>query len=273
MGGASSTATSHASALGKTETEIVRLMMPIYYTTVEITPEERKAANESWNLILNNTAPEFEARRRTDADFKFESTVMFFYDIFYARLFDIHPLSKELFKRGMKAQGKFLVQMITLSLSERENPEKYNTTLTKLAEIHYHRGVKALEYGIVGEVLFWALRFVIGNETYTDTTHSAWVKIYSRMLRIIVPAAISWELQLGSAKIAAERIVETNKSTMLSMNSAAYTTSSNSHKTLRVPSIHGKAKGGVGGTVEDGEEDDDDHDKERIAKAEPVLKN
>lgn len=145
MGGGNSTATAHAKALGKHENEIVRLMMPIYYTSDDVTPEERKIASDSWHLILNDITPEFDTRKRSDPEFKFDSSVTFFYDSFYARLFDIHPMSRELFKSGMKAQGKFLVKMITLSLSELDDPEKFNASLVKLAEIHYHRGVKASE--------------------------------------------------------------------------------------------------------------------------------
>jgi len=202
MGSGSSTDTTQAKALGKKDNEIVGLMMPIYYTAEEMLPEQRKLASDSWNLILNDTIPDVDERKKNDPEF---TSVTFFYDSFYARLFDIHPMSRELFK-DVKAQGKFLVSMITLSLSELDNPEKFNTALVKLAEVHYHRGVKASEYGIVGEVLFWALRQVVGTEFYTDKMHSAWVKVYSRMLRVIVPVAISWELERGSSKVQSTRV-------------------------------------------------------------------
>jgi hypothetical protein len=143
MGSGSSADNAHnAKALGKKDNEIVGLMMPIYYTAEEMLPEQRKLASDSWNLILNDTIPDVDARKKNDPEF---TSVTFFYDSFYARLFDIHPMSRELFKTGMKAQGKFLVSMITLSLSELDNPEKFNTALVKLAEVHYHRGVKASE--------------------------------------------------------------------------------------------------------------------------------
>ena len=58
----------------------------------------------------------------------------------------------------------------------------------------------------MGEVLFWALREVVGTEFYTDKLHSAWVKVYSRMLRVIVPVAISWELERGSSEVQSTRV-------------------------------------------------------------------
>ncbi len=113
-GGSSSSAASH---LNKSQNTVVALMMPLYYSGEDISVEERQFASDAWQLILHDTSPEYLARK-TDPDFTYASCVTFFYDTFYLRLFDIHPMAKALFKSGMKSQGKFLVQMISLSLSE-----------------------------------------------------------------------------------------------------------------------------------------------------------
>lgn len=148
MGGAPSN-TNHkkgggSSTLHKSETEIIRLMFPVYYTIEVISHEERKRALDSWNMILDDKSPEFLSKRGKP-DFAYTSCVTFFYDSFYTRLFDIHPMCKQLFKNGMRSQGKFLVKMISLAMSELEDPEKFDKNLVKLAEIHYQRGVKAVE--------------------------------------------------------------------------------------------------------------------------------
>lgn len=54
--------------------------------------------------------------------------------------------------------------------------------------------------GVVGEVLFWSIRLCTGPTVYTYDVHQAWVKIYSRMLRTMVPLAVSHELRDGSAQ-------------------------------------------------------------------------
>lgn len=146
MGGAPSTSEPMASKaiLHKNEKEIVKLMMPVYYTMVDVTAEERKLASDSWDLILHEKSPEFLSKRGTP-DFPYQSCVTFFYDSFYLRLFDVHPLCKQLFKKGMKSQGKFLVKMISLALSELDDPVKFDQNLVKLSEVHYQRGVKAVE--------------------------------------------------------------------------------------------------------------------------------
>lgn len=140
-GGSSSAASKH---LQKSQNDVVKLMMPLYYTTEDITPTERKMAFDSWQMILTDTTPEYLAKKGTP-DFHYGSCVIFFYDNFYLRLFDIHPMARSLFKSGMKSQGKFLVQMISLALSELDDKEKFDKNLIKLAEIHFQRGVKAVE--------------------------------------------------------------------------------------------------------------------------------
>lgn len=146
MGGAPSTAEPAASKakLHRNEKEIVKLMMPVYYTVQEVSIEERKLASNSWDLILNEKSPEFLSKKG-DPDFPYQSCVTFFYDSFYLRLFDVHPLCKQLFKKGMKSHGKFLVKMISLALSELDDPDKFDKNLVKLSEVHFQRGVKAVE--------------------------------------------------------------------------------------------------------------------------------
>eukprot|EP01040_Poterioochromonas_malhamensis_P010288 gene10289-11190_t len=124
MGGAPSTAEPAASKakLHRNEKEIVKLMMPVYYTVQEVSIEERKLASNSWDLILNEKSPEFLSKKG-DPDFPYQS------------------------------------------------------------------------YGIVGEVLFWCLKRCVGAAVYTQSVHNAWVKVYCRMLRTIVPIAVALELR------------------------------------------------------------------------------
>lgn len=199
MGGTGSTADQSSAALGKNDEEIVLLMMPVFYNAEVLSKEEHKLATECWQAVLNNSAPGFLQKKKSDPNFKFPTAILYFYDCFYSRLFDIHPLARDLFKDA-KSQGKFLVKMISLSLSEMADVVKFEKTLVKLAEIHNERGVKAIEYGVVGEVLFWAIREVAGPEVYTFEVHQAWVKIYSRMLKTMVPVAVAHELKDGSAQ-------------------------------------------------------------------------
>lgn len=131
--------------LQKRETDLVHLMMPLYFNDKPLSPEERTLAHNTWNLVINNRASGFISRRASEKDFPHDSSVTFFYDSFYTRLFEVHPMCKRLFKSGMKSQGNFLVRMISLALSELDDPEKFDKILKRLTEVHYERGVKAME--------------------------------------------------------------------------------------------------------------------------------
>lgn len=48
---------------------------------------------------------------------------------------------------------------------------------------------------VVGEVLFYVLRQCLGPNVYMQDVHQVWVKVYSRMLKTIVPTAVDCELK------------------------------------------------------------------------------
>ena len=41
----------------------------------------------------------------------------------------------------------------------------------------------------------WTIRRVVGDVAYTSDVHNAWVRVYSRMLSLIVPQAVKFELE------------------------------------------------------------------------------
>lgn len=142
MGGFSSRS-SNIVNLKKSEEEIVKLMFPVFFDDKALTVEEQACVERTWGLILTDTAPIYLARTKNPG-FAHSSSITYFYELFYNRLFDVHPGARDLFK-DIQSQGKFLVKMISLALSEKVDPQKYHTTLTRLAEIHNERGVKAVE--------------------------------------------------------------------------------------------------------------------------------
>lgn len=54
--------------------------------------------------------------------------------------------------------------------------------------------------GLVGDVLFWSISRCVGQDVYTDDIHQAFIKIISRMLRTMVPAAVRYEMMDDSAQ-------------------------------------------------------------------------
>jgi hemoglobin-like flavoprotein len=176
-----------------TEEEIINLMMPLYYVpNCVLTVRDVQCCKGGWNQILQDTSPEY-TRQKLNHDFKFSSCVSWFYHIFYDRLFDVHPLCKPLFVNGVDSIGKFLVQMMSMSLNQLEDKDKFKKSMQELAVRHCERGVKSVEYGIVGDVLFYSLAISLGHEVYTPAVDSCWKVLFSTMLHEIVPLCIAHE--------------------------------------------------------------------------------
>jgi hemoglobin-like flavoprotein len=175
------------------EEEIVLLMMPVYYhASAEVTNRDITACQNVWNLILEDQSPSFlEYKKATDNPPP--TCIIWFYHVFYERLFNIHPLCRPLFTKGVESVGSFLVQMVSMSLSQLRDVTKFKKTMTSLAARHCERGVKASEYGVIGEVLFYSLKKCLGEEIYTNSVETSWKKIYSVMLREIVPLVVNYE--------------------------------------------------------------------------------
>ena len=80
--------------------------------------------------------------------------------------------------------------------------------MVELAETHCQMGIRTIEYGIVGEVLFWTLHRLLGSQAYNREVEIAWTRIFSSMLRIIVPIAVTFERDQGRSNRASVRRAE-----------------------------------------------------------------
>lgn len=85
--------------------------------------------------------------------------------------------------------------MLNVAVSVLRAPDKLIPALEKLAVRHVKYGVKANQYGTVGEVLLWTLNHCL-EESFTDRCRTAWLRIYCLMLKFIIPAALSEEKRM-----------------------------------------------------------------------------
>ena len=125
---------------GKTVNDIAQLMMPVYYSKDDATIDDLTLVALSWGMITEQPSPSFVEKFGSD-----QTPLVIFYTEFYKRLFDISPMSKNLFKNDMTAQGKMLVKVISLALSEATHADRFTGALTALAQRHFKYGVKAVE--------------------------------------------------------------------------------------------------------------------------------
>lgn len=153
-GGASKSAVAYI-AEGKTHQEICRCLLPVYYTDAPATDDDVSHCKKSWEMITHNTAPgylEAKSKMATTMEGKGgddgedgedehvpDTALVMFMKTFYARLFDVHPECEDMFTTESQKQGKFLVNMIALSLSLNKNQEMFKETMIGLAEAHNRR--------------------------------------------------------------------------------------------------------------------------------------
>eukprot|EP01039_Chlorochromonas_danica_P002896 gene2896-3161_t len=174
-----------------TEEEIVALLMPLYYTTEPLTAEEREAAVYVWKLIVKNQCQHFNTYKTMHPE-RFKTVADFLHITFYERLFEIHPSCRSLFTRDISKMN--LIPMVSLCLTKFDDPVGLKRSLANLVNVHNHIGVKAVEYGMAGEVLLHAIKSCVGPSEYTEAAHRGWTKIYSAMLSVMVPEVVKYEL-------------------------------------------------------------------------------
>eukprot|EP00607_Mallomonas_marina_P008588 CAMPEP_0182420254 /NCGR_PEP_ID=MMETSP1167-20130531/4916_1 /TAXON_ID=2988 /ORGANISM="Mallomonas Sp, Strain CCMP3275" /LENGTH=388 /DNA_ID=CAMNT_0024595967 /DNA_START=89 /DNA_END=1258 /DNA_ORIENTATION=+ len=171
-----------------TKEEIFQRLLPAYYIDAEITEQDVINATKSWDYVTNDTSPEYLARAGEEG---FPSSCLtWFYDSFFELSSELDEKSKELYKDNLKVQVRALVGMIKLILKIFKDPSTTDVILTKVANGHTKKGVKAYQYGVVGEVLIGTFQFCLGD-AFTEELKQSWIRIFSHCLKVIVPVAIS----------------------------------------------------------------------------------
>lgn len=149
-------------------------------------------ANNSWKFAMSGESQPFITAKSKEPSI---TPLVFFYNQFYYFLFELLPDVKPLFKRGMKAQGRMLANVIKyIVTSMRESDEAIvRHSLEHLARVHNTIGIVADQYSVMGMCLIHTIRICTGKDYWTQDIHNAWVNIYSKMMSIIIPVVISGE--------------------------------------------------------------------------------
>lgn len=99
-------------------------------------------------------------------------------ELFYARLFEIDPEVRALFKGDMKRQGTLLMGMLTAGVRGLSKPEALVPVLKQLGGRHAGYGVEPQHYTTVGIALLWTLEHGLG-EAFTVEVREAWAAAYT----------------------------------------------------------------------------------------------
>ena len=109
-------------------------------------------------------------------------------DLFYNRLFEIAPSTREMFKGDMKEQGKKLMATIGIAVTSLTNLEAIVPTVQALGVKHLGYGVEDWHYDKVGEALLWTLGQGLGD-TFTKEVEAAWTETYVTLATVMKDAA------------------------------------------------------------------------------------
>lgn len=109
-------------------------------------------------------------------------------DLFYARLFELDPSLRPLFKGDMKAQGRKLMDMIAVAVRGLNDLDTIVPAVQDLGVRHTGYGVTANHYETVGSALLWTLEKGLG-EQFTDEVREAWTDAYILLSSTMIDAA------------------------------------------------------------------------------------
>lgn len=108
--------------------------------------------------------------------------------IFYARLFEIAPQVKPMFKGDMVEQGRKLMAMLNTVVNGLSHLDSIVPAAQNMAKRHVGYGVKPEHYAFVGEALLDTLAKGLGAD-FTPAAKQAWTDAYGLLSGVMVAAA------------------------------------------------------------------------------------
>ena len=119
-------------------------------------------------------------------------------ELFYARLFELDPTLRPLFKGDMEVQGRMLMNMLGAAVGGLSNFVALQPILKDLGARHVNYGVQDQHYATVGSALIWTLEQGLG-EQFTAAVRDAWLVAYTQMSGVMLQGAASVRLaQVGA---------------------------------------------------------------------------
>jgi hemoglobin-like flavoprotein len=108
--------------------------------------------------------------------------------MFYARLFEIDPALRSMFKGDLTEQGRKLMQMLTIAVKGLDRLDQLVPAVRQLGVRHVQYGVKDSHYDSVATALVWTLEQGLGQD-FTPEVRNAWVTVYGVLAGTMKEAA------------------------------------------------------------------------------------
>lgn len=97
--------------------------------------------------------------------------------LFYAKLFELDPTLRVMFKEDMAEQGRKLIQMLTVAVRGLDDLEALVPVVRALGLRHAGYGVRDAHYETVATALLSTLELGLGA-SFTDEVRDAWATVY-----------------------------------------------------------------------------------------------
>ena len=110
--------------------------------------------------------------------------------MFYARLFELDPGLRPLFRGSIEEQGRKLMQVLAVAVASLDQLDALLPTVRALGARHSTYGIQEKDYETVGAALIWTLEQGLG-EDFTPPVREAWVETYGVLSNVMKDSARS----------------------------------------------------------------------------------
>ena len=110
--------------------------------------------------------------------------------LFYARLFELDPSLRTLFRGDMVEQGQKVMSTLAITVGMLERIELVLPQIRELGARHAAYGVAERHYATVGAALLWTLEKALGP-SFTDDVREAWTATYALIAHCMIEGARS----------------------------------------------------------------------------------
>jgi hemoglobin-like flavoprotein len=107
--------------------------------------------------------------------------------LFFARLFELDPAARILFRGNMEGQGRKLMSMLATAVDSLDRLDTLIPAVRAFGARHSHYGAIEEHYATAGAALIWTLRKCLGSE-FTTAVGDAWTTAYSLLAHALIDA-------------------------------------------------------------------------------------
>ena len=107
--------------------------------------------------------------------------------LFYARLFELDPASRSLFRGNMHENGCKLMAMLARAVAALSDLDNLLPLVRSLGARHGKYNVLEEHYASVGAALLWTLQKGLGAE-FTPAVSDAWSNTYTLLANVMIEA-------------------------------------------------------------------------------------